>query len=108
MARLIDRPLIGEVAPVVPEHLVGDVIQSGHPLFGLVWINPERVSGSHCFYRTRVPVKALFDSLAAGPTLEEFLVDFEGSRTSKNKRRSSCPDLTCLKTCGSRNGEYSV
>jgi len=29
-------------------------------------------------YHTRVPVKALFDCLAAGQTLEEFLDDFEG------------------------------
>ena len=63
---------------VAPEHLVGDLIQSGHPLFGLVWINPERVSGAPCFYGTRVPIKTLFDSLAAGQTLEEFLDDFEG------------------------------
>ena len=78
MAKLIDRPLIKKVTPVAPEHLVGDLIQSGHPLFGLVWINPERVSGAPCFYGTRVPIKTLFDSLAAGQTLEEFLNDFEG------------------------------
>jgi uncharacterized protein (DUF433 family) len=78
MAKLIDRPLIKKVTPVAPEHLVGDLIQSGHPLFGLVWINPERVSGAPCFYGTRVPIKTLFDSLAAGQTLEEFLDDFEG------------------------------
>ena|SRR5690349_7879475 len=78
MAKLIDRPLIKKVTPVAPEHLVGDLIQSGHPLFGLVWINPERVSGAPCFYGTRVPIKTLFDSLAAGQTLDEFLEDFEG------------------------------
>ena len=63
MAKLIDRPLIKKVTPVAPEHLVGDLIQSGHPLFGLVWINPERVSGAPCFYGTRVPIKTLFGSL---------------------------------------------
>src|SRR5215510_589302 len=78
MAKLIDRPLIKKVTPIAPEHLVGDLIQSGHPLFGLVWINPERVSGAPCFYGTRVPIKTLFDSLAAGQTLDEFLEDFEG------------------------------
>ena len=78
MAKLIDHPLIKKVAPVAPEHLVGDLVQSGHRLFGLVWINPERVSGAPCFYGTRVPIKTLFDSLAAGQTLEEFLDDFEG------------------------------
>jgi uncharacterized protein (DUF433 family) len=78
MAKLIDRSLIKKITPVAPEHLVGDLIQSGHPLFGLVWINPERVSGAPCFYGTRVPIKTLFDSFAAGQTLEEFLDDFEG------------------------------
>jgi uncharacterized protein (DUF433 family) len=78
MAKLTDRPFIKKVTPVEPEHLHGDLIQSGHPLFGLVWINSERVSGAPCFYRTRVPIKTLFDSLAAGQALEEFLDDFEG------------------------------
>ncbi len=70
MAKLTERRLIENVGPVAPEHLVGDLIQSWHPLFGLVWINSERVSGTPCFYGTRVPIKTLFDSLAAGQTLE--------------------------------------
>ena len=78
MAKLGERTLIKKVTPVAPENLVGDLIQSGHPLFGLVWINRERVSGAPCFYGTRVPIKTLFDSLAAGQTVEEFLEDFEG------------------------------
>src|SRR5438876_9044172 len=78
MAKLVERPLIKNVVPVAPENLVGDLIQSGHPLFGLVWINSGRVSGAPCFYGTRVPIKTLFDSLAAGQTIEEFLNDFEG------------------------------
>ena len=50
----------------------------GSSMFGLVWINRDRVSGTPCFYGTRVPIKTLFDSLAAGQTLEQFLDDFEG------------------------------
>ena len=78
MTELAERPLLKNVPPVAPEHLVGDLIQPGHPLFGLVWINRDRVSGAPCFYGTRVPVKTLFDCLAAGQTPEEFLEDFEG------------------------------
>ena len=78
MARLVDRALIKNIGPVAPELLAGDLIQPNHPLFGLVWINRDRVSGSPCFYATRVPLKALFDSLGAGQTLEEFLQDFDG------------------------------
>jgi len=79
MPRSVARPpLVRDIEAVDPEALLGDKIQPGHPLFGLIWINPDRVSGTPCFYRTRVPVKTLFDCLAAGQTLEEFLDDFEG------------------------------
>jgi uncharacterized protein (DUF433 family) len=36
------------------------------------------MSGTPCFTGTRVPVKALFDYLEAGETIESFLADFEG------------------------------
>ena len=78
MAKPAERPVITNVTPVAPEHLLGDLIQPGHPLFGLIWINPDRVSGAPCFSATRVPIQSLFDSLAAGQTMEEFLEDFEG------------------------------
>lgn len=78
MLNTAKRPLVRHIEPVDPELLVGDKIQPGHPLFGLIWINPERVSGTPCFYRSRVPIKNLFDSLAAGETLEDFLDGYEG------------------------------
>lgn len=73
-----ERLLVRNIKPVAPEYLVGDLIQPGHPLFGLIWINRERVSGAPCFYGTRVPIETLFDCLAANQKLEEFLDDFEG------------------------------
>lgn len=66
------------VKPVDPEHLVGDKIQPGHPLFGLIWINPERVSGAPCFYRSRLPIKHLFEWLAGGHSIDEFIDAFGG------------------------------
>jgi uncharacterized protein (DUF433 family) len=72
------RIIIQHVESLEPKLLEGDKIQPGHPLFGLIWINPARVSGTPCFYGTRVPIKNLFDSLAAGETLDEFLDGFEG------------------------------
>jgi len=72
------RRAIRDIEPIDPKFLKGDKIQPGHPLFGLIWINPNRVSGAPCFYGTRVPLKNLFDSLAAGESLEEFLDGFEG------------------------------
>jgi uncharacterized protein (DUF433 family) len=78
MIDAIRHPVLSHVAPVDPELLRGDKVQPGHPLFGLVWINPRRVSGTPCFYGTRVPLKNLFDAIAAGETLDEFLDGFEG------------------------------
>jgi uncharacterized protein (DUF433 family) len=46
------------------------------PTDPVIWVNPGRVSGVPCFYGTRVPVKILFDYLAAGDPLAEFLDNF--------------------------------
>jgi len=62
--------------PLTPEDLRGDLIKADHPLFGIIWINPERLGGAPCFSGTRVPVKALFDCLEGGGSLEDFLEGF--------------------------------
>lgn len=72
------RPSLSHIEPLDPRLLIGDRVQPGHPLFGLVWINPARLSGAPCFYGTRVPLKNLFDALAAGETLDDFLDGFPG------------------------------
>ncbi len=77
-ATLTEPPLIKMIKPVPPEALVGDKIQPGNRLFGIVWINNERVSGAPCFFGTRVPIQTLFDCLASGETMDQFLDDFEG------------------------------
>ena len=78
MATLPTTPRIKQINPVDPEALKGDLVKQGSELFGIIWINPQRMSGEPCFYGTRVPIKSLFDSLAAGESLEQFLDDFEG------------------------------
>lgn len=45
-------------------------------MFGIVWVNRERMSGTPCFAGTRVPVQSLFDHLEAGDSLGAFLEDF--------------------------------
>lgn len=45
---------------------------------GLIWTDPERMSGTPCFYGTRVPISHLFEYLEGGESLETFLTDFEG------------------------------
>lgn len=64
--------------PVSPDDLEGDLVKSGSPLFGVVWMNPERMGGTPCFYGTRVPVKHLFDYLQGNHTIGFFLDDFPG------------------------------
>jgi uncharacterized protein (DUF433 family) len=60
------------------ERLQGDLIQPGHPLFGIIWVNPRRISGAPCFTGTRVPIKNLFDFVKGGDPLDEFLDGFPG------------------------------
>lgn len=69
---------VREIRSLKADLLSGDRISPDHPLFGIIWINPERLHGEPCFYGTRVPVQALFDSLAAGETIADFLDGFEG------------------------------
>lgn len=45
-------------------------------LYGQVSIDPEVLSGTPVFAETRVPVKNLFDYIAGGDDLNEFLDDF--------------------------------
>lgn len=42
----------------------------------LIWINPERMSGAPCFYKTRLPIDSLFDNLEDGVSLDEWLDAF--------------------------------
>ncbi len=42
----------------------------------VVSVDPEVMSGAPVFAGTRVPVKTLFEYLAAGDPLEEFFEDF--------------------------------
>lgn len=41
-------------------------------------IDPEILGGTHVFYRTRVPIKNLFDYLETGDSIKTFLQGFEG------------------------------
>jgi uncharacterized protein (DUF433 family) len=49
---------------------------TGRVIEGVIWIDPERVSGAPCFVNTRVPIQNMFDYLEGGETLEEFLEGF--------------------------------
>jgi uncharacterized protein (DUF433 family) len=74
---MIHAPIHPET-PLSKQSLEGDLIQPGHPLFGIIWINPQRMSGAPCFAGTRVPLQNLFDYLGGGDSLREFLDGFPG------------------------------
>jgi uncharacterized protein (DUF433 family) len=64
------------VSKLTEKDFAGDLIQPGNPLFGCVWVNPQRMSGVACFTGTRVPIKTLFDYLEGGDSLDDFLNGF--------------------------------
>ena len=53
-------------------------VPNSDPRSEVVSIDPERMWGTPCIVGTRIPIKSLFDHLASGVSLEEFLVNFEG------------------------------
>jgi uncharacterized protein (DUF433 family) len=42
----------------------------------VIWVDPERVSGTPCFKGTRVPVQNLLDYIEGGSTIDEFFEDY--------------------------------
>jgi len=42
----------------------------------IVWVDPERMSGTPCFTGTRVPIQALIDHIEGNDTLDDFLEGF--------------------------------
>ena len=47
-----------------------------------VWVDPGRMSGALCFRGSRLPVQQLFDWLADGTSLDEFVDDFRIDRAA--------------------------
>ena len=45
-----------------------------------VWVDSGRMSGAPCFRGSRLPVQQLFDWLADGVSLDEFIREFEIDR----------------------------
>ena len=45
-----------------------------------VWVDPDRMSGTPCFRGSRLPVQQLFDWLADGVSLDDFVEDFRIDR----------------------------
>lgn len=52
-------------------------------LKGIINIDPEIMSGTPVFAGTRVPIKALFDYVQGGKTLDAFFEDFPSVKHSQ-------------------------
>ena len=55
-----------------------EIVPASDPRAHVISIDPNRMWGTACIAGTRVPIKSLFDYLADGVSLNEFLEDFEG------------------------------
>ncbi|MCW3052765.1 MAG: hypothetical protein JWN14_1935 [Chthonomonadales bacterium] len=55
-----------------------ELVPASDPRSEFLSIDPTRLWGTACIRGTRVPIKSLFDHLASGVSLDEFLDDFEG------------------------------
>ncbi len=42
----------------------------------VIWVDPERMSGTPCFKGTRVPVQHLLDYIEGNSTIDEFFKDY--------------------------------
>ena len=67
----------------------------------VVHSDPEIMSGTPVFVGTRVPVKSLFDYLAAGDSLDEFFEDFPSvSREQAIAALEQAREMTEAHACG--------
>ena len=60
-----------------------ELVPKTDPRAEIISIDPQRKWGDPCIAGTRVPLKSLFDHLASGVTLDQFLDDFEGAPRDK-------------------------
>lgn len=56
----------------------------------LIWINPGRMSGAPCFYKTRLPIDSLFENLEGGVSLDEYIDAFGLARGAGVGRVGIC------------------
>jgi uncharacterized protein (DUF433 family) len=45
-------------------------------LSDVIWVDPDRLSGTPCFKGTRVPIQALIDHIEGNSTVDDFLAGF--------------------------------
>ncbi len=76
-----------------------ELVQLSGPCSSVISVDPERIWGAPCIVGTRVPIKILFDQLAAGVSLEEFLYDLKECRAKRVSVRLSSPSSDRWRAC---------
>lgn len=51
-------------------------VEQKEKLSEVIWVDPERLTGTPCFKGTRVPVQNLLDYMKGGSTIGEFFQDY--------------------------------
>ena len=62
------------------------LVPPNHPLHGLVWVDPGRMSGTPCFDQTRVPVAHLWDYLVRRSVVRRIHGGLRGGRSREGPR----------------------
>ena len=68
-----------------------------------VWVDPGRMSGAPCFRGSRLPIQQLFDWLADGVPLDDFVRDFRVDRRAATAVLLAAGQILCA-TAGQRSG----
>ncbi len=66
-----------------------------------VWVDPGRMGGSPCFRGSRLPVQQLFDWLADGVSLDDFVSEFQIDRNAAIAVLRAAGQSLCAKHCHS-------
>ena len=72
------------------------------PLVEVISRDPDYLSGWPRFPHSRVPIRALIDTLIAGESIDEFLLDFPGITREQavNVLRLACKELDIVSNTG--------
>ena len=63
-----------------------------------VWVDPGRMSGAPCFRGSRLPIQQLFDWLADGVPLDDFVRDFRIDRRAATAVLFAAGQAICTTT----------
>ena len=73
-----------------------------------VWVDPRRMSGVPCFRGSRLPVQQLFEWLADGVSLDDFVREFQIDRNAATAVLRAAGDSLCANATGPQNRQPNL